>query len=30
LLYLLELTNLTAVFEIFATQEAALNACQAA
>ena len=30
LLYLLELTNLTAVFEIFPTQEAALNACEAA
>lgn len=30
LLYLLELTNLTAVFEIFPTQEAALTACQAA
>ena len=30
LLYLLELTNLTAVFEIFPTQEAAVNACQAA
>lgn len=29
-LYLLELTNLTAVFEIFPTQEAALNACRAA
>jgi anti-anti-sigma factor len=30
LLYLLELTNLTAVLEIFPTQEAALTACQAA
>ena len=30
LLYLLELTNLTTVFEIFPTQEQALNACQAA
>jgi anti-anti-sigma factor len=30
LLYLLELTNLTTVFEIFPTQEAALNACYAA
>jgi anti-anti-sigma factor len=30
LLYLLELTNLTAVFEIFPTQEAALTACHAA
>lgn len=30
LLYLLELTNLTSVFEIFPTQEAALTACQAA
>src|SRR5215469_10681577 len=30
LLYLLELTNLTAVFEIFPTQEAARNACSPA
>jgi anti-sigma B factor antagonist len=30
LLYLLELTNLTTVFEIFPTQEAALHACSAA
>ncbi len=30
LLYLLELTNLTSVFEIFPTQEAALHACHAA
>lgn len=30
LLYLLELTNLTTVFEIFPTQEAALDACSAA
>jgi anti-anti-sigma factor len=30
LVYLLELTNLTAVFEIFPTQEEALNACRAA
>ena len=29
LLYLLQLTNLTAIFEIFPTQEAALTACQA-
>jgi anti-anti-sigma factor len=29
LLYLLELTNLASVFEIFPTQEAALNACSA-
>lgn len=30
LLYLLELTNLATVFEIFPTQEAALTACRAA
>jgi len=30
LLYLFELTNLTTVFEIFPTQEAALDACSAA
>jgi anti-anti-sigma factor len=30
LLYLLELTNLTAVFEIFPTQEAAMTACRVA
>lgn len=30
LLYLLELTNLTSIFEIFATEEAALSACMVA